>query len=73
VGPSKISNFEVQTLVFFGDKLHKLVHHKKKKKVFWFKILEMIEYISFSHLAKLCSLKDYDFGHEIWGQNAKLF
>jgi hypothetical protein len=33
----------------------------------------MIEYILPSHLAKLCSLKDYDFGQGIWGQNAKLF
>jgi len=33
----------------------------------------MIEYILSSHLAKLCNLKDYDFGQGIWGQNAKLF
>ncbi len=44
-----------------------------KTKILWLKILEVIEYILSSHLAKLCNFKDYDFRRGIWGQNAKLF
>ncbi len=60
-----------QTLVFWVISL--TYWFITKTKVLWFKILEMIEYILASHLAKLCNLKDYDFGQRKWWQNAKLF